>query len=67
MDMDSKKLKKYKVWCYETVHASICIEAKSEDDALEKAYTILDEQGMPSDAKTFDRSFDSCNAELIEE
>ena len=65
--MASKKLKSYKVGCYETVHAFIYVNAKSEKDALEKAYTILDEQGMPSDAKTFDRSFDSCNAELIEE
>ena len=67
MDMDSKKLKKYKVGCYETFHALICIEANSKIDALKKAYTLLDEQGMPSDAKTFDRSFDSYNAELIEE
>ena len=64
--MDSKKLKRYKVECYETVHASICIEAKSEDDALAKVNTLLDEQGMPSDAKTFDRDFEACIAELIE-
>lgn len=65
--MASKKLKRYKVGCYETVYASICIEANSKIDALKKAYTLLDEQGMPSDAKTFNRNFDSCNAELIEE
>lgn len=67
MDMDSKKLKRYKVGCYETVHALIYVNANSKIDALKKAYTLLDEQGMPSDAKTLDRSFDSCSAELIEE
>lgn len=64
--MASKKLKSYKVGCYETIHAYIYVNAKSEKEALEKAHTILDEQGMPSDAKVFDREFEACSAEELE-
>ena len=64
--MASKNLKKYKVGCHETVHAFIYVNANSKTDALKKAHTILDEQGMPSDAKVFDREFEACSAEELE-
>ena len=58
------KVKSYKVACYETVHAYIYVDAKSEDEALEIAQEILENDGMPSDAKVFDRDFEACVAEL---
>ena len=58
------KVKSYKVACYETVHAYIYIDATSEDEALELAQEILLTDGMPSDAKVFDREFEACIAEL---
>ena len=58
------KVKSYKVSCYETVQAYIYIDATSEDEALELAQEILDNDGMPQDAKVFDRDFEACVAEL---
>ena len=58
------KVKSYKVACYETVHAYIYVDAKSEDEALKIAQEILENDGMPSDAKVFDRDFEACVAEL---
>ena len=58
------KVKSYRVACYETVHAYIYIDATSEDEALELAEEILDNDGMPQDAKVFDRDFEACVAEL---
>lgn len=60
----SKKIKSYKVACYEIVHTYIYVDAKSKDEALELAQEILDKDGMPSDAKVFDRDFKACIAEL---
>ena len=60
----SKKIKSYKVACYETVHGYINVDAKSEDEALELEQQILENDGMPSDAKIFDRDFEACSAEL---
>ena len=60
----SKKIKSYRVACYETVHGYIYVDAKSEDEALELAQEILENDGMPSDAKVFDRDFEACTAEL---
>lgn len=59
------KTKSYKVSCYETVHACIYVDAKSDDEALELAKQILENDGMPSDAKVFDRDFEACMAESI--
>ena len=58
------KVKSYRVACYETVHAYIYIDATSEDEALELAEEILDNDGIPQDAKVFDRDFEACIAEL---
>ena len=58
------KVKSYKVACYETIKAYIYIDATSEDEALELAEEILDNDGMPSYAKVFDRDFEACVAEL---
>ena len=58
------KAERYKVSCYETVHAYFYVNAESEDKALELAKKILENDGMPSDAKTFDREFEACVAEL---
>ena len=58
------KINSYKVSCYETVHGSFYVDAKSEDEALELAQEILEKDGMPSDAKIFDREFEACVAEL---
>ena len=57
--------KKYKVSCDETVHAYCYVDAKSEKEALEKAEKILDDEGMPLYAKTFDREFKACRAEEL--
>jgi len=57
--------KKYKVSCYETVHAYFYVDAKSEEEALEKAEKILEKDGMPTNAKCFDREFEACVAELV--
>ena len=59
------EIKSYKVACYETVHACIYVDAKSEDEALELAQEILENDGMPSDAIVFDRNFEACMAEPI--
>ena len=61
--MSEKKIKSYKVACYETVHSYIHIEATSEEQALEKANKILEEDGMPTDARCFNREFKACVAE----
>ena len=60
----SKKKNSYKVACYETVHGYIYVDATSEDEALELAQEILLTDGMPQDAKVFDRDFEACVAEL---
>ena len=60
----SSKTKSYKVACYETIQAYIYVDATSEDEALELAEKILENDGMPSDAKVFDRVFEACAAEL---
>lgn len=57
--------KKYKVSCYETVHSYFYVDAKSEEEALKKAEKILEEDGMPLYAKTFDRDYEACVAELV--
>ena len=59
------KINSYKVVCYETVHGYIYVDAKSKDEALEFAQEILDNDGMPSDAKVFDRDFKACIAEKV--
>jgi len=58
------KVKSYRVACYETIQAYIYIDAISEDEALELAQEILLTDGMPQDAKVFDRDFEACVAEL---
>ena len=58
------KIKSYKVSCYATVHGYFYVDAKSENEALELAQQILEDDGMPSDAKIFDRDFEACIAEL---
>ena len=58
------KVKSYKVACYETIQAYIYIDATSEDEALELAEEILENDGMPQDAKVFDRDFEACVEEL---
>lgn len=58
------KVKSYKVACYETVHAYIYVDAKSENEAFKLVEKILENDGMPSDAKVFDRNFEACMAEL---
>ena len=60
----SKNIKSYRVACYETVHGYIYVDAKSEDEAIELAQEILENDGMPSDAKIFNRDFEACIAEL---
>lgn len=59
------KVKSYRVACYETVHAYIYVDAESEEEALELAQEILENDGIPSDARTFDREFEACMAESI--
>lgn len=56
-------MRKYKVACYETVHTYIYVDAESEEEALTKAEQILEEDGMPSDAKHFDKDYEACMAE----
>ena len=58
------KVKSYKVECYKTVYAYIYVDATSEDEAIELVQEILENDGMPSDAKVFDRDFEACTAEL---
>ena len=60
----SKNIKSYRVACYETVHGYIYVDAKSEDEALELAQEMLENDGMPSDATIFDREFEACSAEV---
>lgn len=59
------KAKSYRVACYETVHAYIYVDAESEEEALELAQEILDNEGIPSDARTFDREFEACAVEKL--
>ena len=40
------------------------MDATSEEEALELVQEILDNDGMPQDAKVFDRDFEACVAEL---
>ena len=54
----------YKVSGHETNYFSFCIEADSEEEALKKGLSIVEKDGMPSDAKVFDREFDVPFAEI---
>ena len=40
------------------------MDATSEEEAIELAQQILENDGMPSDAKVFDRDFEARIAEL---
>ena len=60
----NKKKNSYKVECYKTVYAYIYVDTTSEDEAIELVQEILDNDGMPQDAKVFDRDFEACVAEL---
>lgn len=54
----------YKVSANETNYFSFYVEADSEEEALEKGLSIVEKDGMPSDAKVFDREFDVPFAEI---
>ena len=58
-------MNKYKVACYETVHAYIYVDAESEEEAFELAEKILENDGIPSNAKVFDRNFEACIVEKV--
>ena len=54
----------YKVSGHEINYFTFSVEADSEEEALAKGYKILEEDGMPSDAKVFNREFDAPFAEI---
>lgn len=53
----------YKVSGHETNHFSFYVEADSEEEALEKGLSIVEKDGIPSDAKVFSKGFDVLFAE----
>ena len=48
----------YKVSGHETNYFSFYVEADSEEEALKKGLSIVEKDGIPSDAKVFNREFD---------
>ena len=64
METNISKVKSYRVACYEAVHACIYIDAKSEEEALELAQEILENDSMLSDAKIFNKDFETCITKL---
>ena len=48
----------YKVSANETNYFSFYVEADSEEEALKKGLSIIEKDGIPSDAKVFNREFD---------
>lgn len=50
-------MNKYKVTISHTEYASIEVEAPSEQDAENIAYTMLEQEGVPYDATTTDRDY----------
>jgi len=58
-------MKKYRVACNNTEHFSILVKAESEEQALSKAFSEIDENGVPEDAVIFDRDFNTETAEEL--
>ncbi len=58
-------LKTYRVGAHEIQHGSITVEAGTKDEALEIAQSLIEEYGMTSDWKVFDREFEACVAEEL--
>lgn len=54
----------YRVGCNQTEHFAILVEADSEEDALEAAYKVLEDEGKPEGASVFERDFDSVIANV---
>jgi len=50
-------MNKYKVTISYTEYASIEVDATSEQDAENIAYTMLQDEGVPHDADTTDRDY----------
>ena len=40
----------YNVGCHQTEHFTITVEANSEEDALSKAFKVLEDEGKPENA-----------------
>jgi hypothetical protein len=58
-------MKRYKISAYETVHARFIVETNSKEEALVLATKIIEEDGMPDDARVFDREYEASMAEEI--
>lgn len=58
-------MKKFKVGCNQTEHFSIFISADTEKEAVQKAFKILEDEGMPKEADVFEREFMSVCAEEV--
>lgn len=56
-------MKRYKISAYETIHARFIVEANSEEEALVLATKIIEEDGMPDDARVFDREYGATYAD----
>ena len=50
-------MNKYKVTISHTEYATIEVDATSEQDAENIAYTMLQDEGVPHDANTTDRDY----------
>jgi hypothetical protein len=57
----------YKVSGWETVYASTYLEADSEEEAIAKFQRILEDDGMPADAESFNREYRAESATKIGE
>ena len=64
METNISKVKYYRAAYYKTVHARTYIDAKSEEEALELAQEILENDSMLSDAKIFNKDFETCITKL---
>ena len=49
--------KNYVVGVHYTEFAKVYVEANSQDEADEMVYQMLEDYGMPNDAKVFDRDY----------
>jgi len=58
-------MKEYKISAYETIYATFTIEAKNLNDAYKKAEKLLQNEGMPSDARVFNREYKANIAEEL--
>jgi len=60
-------MNKYKITISYTEYATMLVNASSTQDAENLAYTMLEQEGVPHDAKTTDRDYSVDYVEVSED